>query len=77
MTAVPHQRRILDRRALAAGVAGLSGRGLDDESLRREFIALLRAALTDGRKTIRRRFERGASGPPVMRSVRRAVVPTR
>jgi [protein-PII] uridylyltransferase len=66
---LPHQRRILDRKALAAEVAGLAARRLGPDALRRALIEILKAALAHGREGVKRRFDRGASGTEVVHAL--------
>ena len=67
MGAIARQRDIIDRRALAeelsAAAQSVQAAALD----RRPFLAPLRAALTNGRAEIRRRFEATGDGAAVMR----------
>src|SRR5438552_10056386 len=67
MGSIARQRDIIDRRALSEelSLTASSVRGSPLE--RRAFVAPLRAALTDGRAEIRRRFEANGDGAAVMR----------
>jgi [protein-PII] uridylyltransferase len=64
---IARQRDIIDRRALAEQLSVTSRTTRTPALDRRPFIAPLRAALTDGRDEIRRRFEATGNGAAVMR----------
>jgi [protein-PII] uridylyltransferase len=60
MNHIPHQREIIDRRALLADLDALAD--ATSEPPRKQVAEILKAALNAGRSEIRRRFENGASG---------------
>jgi len=67
MGGLTRQREIIDRRALAGQLAAIAGCRRSSALDRSLVVAPLRAALTDGRAEIRRRFEATGDGAAVMR----------
>ena len=61
---IPHQRRIIDRRTLAAKVSALAPEQSDAQ--RRQLVELLKETMAAGRDELHRQFERGASGTEVV-----------
>ncbi len=61
---IPHQRRIIDRRALAAKVSALAPEQSDAQH--RQLVELLKDTMAAGRDELHRQFERGASGTEVV-----------
>ncbi|HSR71947.1 MAG TPA: [protein-PII] uridylyltransferase, partial [Kiloniellales bacterium] len=61
-------RDIVSRRALTAELAKLAAEGRPAESSRARLLEILKAALSEGRAEIRRRFEAGASGAETVRA---------
>ena len=69
MAVVSQQRRIVDRRTIAAKVVALAESKPPSEVLRQGFIEILKQSLASGRDFVRRSFERGASGSEVVHSL--------
>ncbi len=65
-TAIANQREIIDRRALQERLTALAEAG---EPERRQVVEVLKQAFQAGRSEVRQRFERGASGTEVVRSL--------
>jgi [protein-PII] uridylyltransferase len=65
---VERPRAIVERRRLRAEVAEIATADLPPTEARARILALLKAALADGRAEIRRRFDAGASGRAVVRA---------
>jgi [protein-PII] uridylyltransferase len=69
MSAISHQREIVDRSALNARLADFIDRAdRAPSSVRADILAMLKSALADGRAEIRRRFDGGASGADTVRA---------
>jgi [protein-PII] uridylyltransferase len=67
MVTLAKQRQIIDRGALNGRLQDmLDHGGASPSGLRPEILALLKAALADGREEVRRRFEAGSSGTQTM-----------
>ena len=69
MAVVSQQRRIVDRRTIAAKVVALAESKPPSEVLRQGFIEILKQSLASGRDFVRRSFERGASGSEVVHAL--------
>ena len=69
MAAVSQQRRIVDRRTIAAKVVALAESKPPSEVLRRGFVDILKQSLASGRDFVRRSFDRGASGTEVVHAL--------
>jgi [protein-PII] uridylyltransferase len=67
MGGIARQREIIDRRALSEQLSAIAGSVTASAADRNLFVAPLRAALTDGRCEIRRRFEASGDGAAVIR----------
>jgi [protein-PII] uridylyltransferase len=67
MGGLTRQREIIDRRALTGQLAAIAGSSRSSALDRSLVVAPLRAALTNGRAEIRRRFEATGDGSAVMR----------
>src|SRR6266851_1422327 len=65
-TPIANQRDIIDRRALQERLRALAEGG---EPERRQVVGVLKQAFQAGRSEVRQRFERGASGTEVVRSL--------
>ncbi len=69
MSVIPNQREIVDRGALNARLADFIDRAdRAPSSVRSDILAMLKAALAEGRAEIRHRFDNGASGAETVRA---------
>ncbi|MFZ3236782.1 MAG: hypothetical protein WA184_15615, partial [Stellaceae bacterium] len=67
MSAIPRQRDIIDRRALAAALSAAARSVPSPSADRRPLVDPLKSALSHGRAEIRRRFDENGDGAAVMR----------